>query len=77
MTASRGGLEDHLIDQHALREAVVVLSANESEYIGELDETDIHAADPARRHESFRLLIHGSQPKGSEASKALQILKTA
>ncbi|MGI9447707.1 MAG: GP88 family protein, partial [Pirellulales bacterium] len=77
MTASRGGLEDHLIDQHALREALVVLSADESEYVGELDHTDIHAADPARRNESFRLLIHGSQPKGSEASRALQILKTA
>lgn len=77
MTASRGGLEDDLIDKHALREALVVLSADESEYVGELDETDIHAADPARRDESFRLLIHGSQPAGSEASKALQILKTA
>ena len=77
MTASRGGLEDNLIDQHALREALVVLSADESAYVGELDYTDIHAADPARRNESFRLLIHGSQPAGTDASRALQILKTA
>jgi hypothetical protein len=77
MTASRGGKDDHLIDEHALREARVVLAADEVEYIGELDETDIHAADPARRNESFRLLIHGSQPAGTDAAKALQILKTA
>ena len=77
MTASRGGKDDHLIDEHALREARVVLSADEDEYIGELDETDIHAADPARKNESFRLLIHGSQPAGTDAAKALQILKTS
>lgn len=77
MTASRGGDLDHMIDQHALREALVVLSADEDEHVGELDHTDIHAADPARRNESFRLLIHGSQPAGTDAARALQILKTA
>ena len=77
MTASRGGDLDHMIEEHGLREALVVLSAKESEHVGEIDHTDIHAADPARRNESFRLLIHGSQPAGSDAAKALQILKTA
>ncbi len=77
MTASRGGDLDHMIEEHGLREALVVLSADESAHVGELDHTDIHAADPARRAESFRLLIHGSQPAGTDAARALQILKTA
>jgi hypothetical protein len=76
LTASRGGHRDDLISKHNLREAVVVYSEAEAEALGlEIDHDDSHAADPARRHENFALLLHGSQPAGSDASKALQVLK--
>ncbi len=75
LTASRGGKLDHLIGQHGLREARVILSPDEASNLGPIDSDDSHAANPATRHDSFRLLIHGTQPPGSEASKALQILK--
>ena len=76
LTASRGGREDHLIDTHNLREAVVVFSQAEADAKGlEIDSNDTHAAEPSKRNQSFALLIHGTQPKGSEASKALQVLK--
>jgi len=75
-TASRGGREDYLIDKHNLREAVVVFSEEQAYNKGlEIDHDDSHAADPSKRNESFALIIHGVQPKGSEASRALQILK--
>lgn len=77
LTASRGGKLDHLIGQHGLREARVILSPEEDSGLGPIDDDDSHAANPATRGESFRLLIHGTQPPGSEASKALQILKKA
>jgi hypothetical protein len=76
LTASRGGRQDHLIDQHNLRESKVVFSEAEADALGyEIDHTDEHAAIPAIRNESFALLIHGVQPKGSEASQAVKELK--
>ena len=76
LTASRGGRLDHLIDQHNLRESKVVFSEAEADALGyEIDHTDEHAAIPAIRSESFALLLHGTQPKGSEAAEALKILK--
>lgn len=76
LTASRGGREDHLISQHNLREARVVFSETEAYNMGlEIDHTDEHACRPSLRNESFALLIHGTQPKGSDASVALQLLK--
>lgn len=76
LTASRGGREDYLIDQHNLREAVVVFSEQQAAELGlEIDHDDSHAARPSLRNQSFALLIHGTQPKDSEASKALQVLK--
>lgn len=76
LTASRGGREDYLIDQHNLREAVVVFSEEQAAKLGlEIDHDDSHAARPSLRNQSFALLIHGTQPKDSEASKALQVLK--
>ena len=77
LTASRGGKLDHLIETEGLREARVILSPDQAGELGPIDEDDSHAADPASRHDSFRLLIHGTQPPGSDASKALQILKKA
>ena len=40
-----------------------------------IDHDDSHAARPDLQNNSFALLIHGIQPKGSEAANALQILK--
>ena len=76
ITASRGGTEDYLIDEHGLRESVVVYSEQQAVDLGlEIDNDDSHAARPSLSEQSFALLIHGTQPKGSEAAVALQILK--
>ena len=76
MTASRGGRTDYLIDKHGLREAVVVFSKQQAVDLGlEIDSNDSHASRPSISKQSFALLIHGTQPKGSEASVALQLLK--
>jgi hypothetical protein len=72
-TASRGGRDDGLIEQHSLRSAVVVFSEQEAEEKGlQIDHDDSHAM---RHGEDFALLIHGSQPKGSEAGQAVQRLR--
>jgi hypothetical protein len=76
LTASYGGRDDHLIAEHGLRSAKVVFSQQEADDLGlEIDHDDSHACDPARANQSFALLIHGVQPKGSKASQALKILK--
>jgi hypothetical protein len=76
LTASRGGRDDDMIEQHGLRSAKVVFSVAEAESLGlEIDNDDSHASNPAIRDQDFALLIHGVQPKGSEAANALKILK--
>ena len=76
LTASRGGREDHLIEHEMLRESVVVFSEAEAEEKGlEIDHDDSHAAVPSWRVNDFALLIHGVQPAGSEAARALSALK--
>jgi hypothetical protein len=76
LTASRGGRLDHMIDEHNLRESKVVFSEAEADALGyEIDHTDEHAAIPEIRDESFALLIHGVQPKGSDAAAAIKQLK--
>ena len=76
LTASRGGRLDHLIDEHNLRESKVVFSEAEADALGyEIDHTDELAAIPEIRDESFALLIHGVQPKGSDAAAAIKELK--
>jgi hypothetical protein len=73
LTASRGGKADCLIDEHGLREARVVYSEAEAAALGmEVDHDDSHAAMPGP---SFALLIHGIQPKGSDAGKAVRALR--
>ena len=75
LTASRGGKYDDLIDLHGWKEALVVYSEQEAEEKGlEIDHDDTHAAFGEK---NFALLIHGTQPKGSAASIALQKLKVA
>ena len=76
LTASYGGRDDHMIDQFNLRSAKVVFSEAEAEELGlAIDHDDTHAAKPSLRDESFALLIHGTQPAGSEAATALKQLK--
>ena len=72
ITASRGGVDDKLIDSHRMREARVVHTVRKAEELGlPIDNDDSHAARPDIQNESFALLIHGSQPAGTEAAKAV------
>tara|TARA_R110000803_G_scaffold30640_6_gene68969 strand:+ start:413 stop:1198 length:786 start_codon:yes stop_codon:yes gene_type:complete len=76
LTASRGGRHDDLIIPNNLREAIVVFSkaeARKRKLI--IDHDDSHAAIPQIRDKNFALLIHGTQPKGSLAARALAKLK--
>ena len=76
LTASYGGRDDHMIDGFNLRSTKVVFSEAEAEELGlAIDHDDTHAAKPSLRDESFALLLHGTQPKGSDASVALKALK--
>ena len=76
LTASRGGRDDSLIDSENLRESVVVFSEAEAAEKGlEIDHDDSHAAVPDWEYDDFALLIHGTQPAGSEAADALKLLK--
>ena len=73
LTASRGGKYDEMIDLHGWKEALVVYSEQEAIDKGlEIDHDDTHAAFGKK---NFALLIHGTQPKGSAASIALQKIK--
>ena len=71
VTGSYGGYNDHLIEPLGIRTATVVMSEAEAGYLP-IDHDDSHAATTGG---SFALLIHGVQPKGSKASKALLQLK--
>jgi hypothetical protein len=73
LTASYGGRDDDLIFKHGLRHCNVI--GSEAETHLPIDHDDSHAARPSQRHNSFSLLIHGTQPKGSEAAEALKLLK--
>lgn len=73
LTASYGSRLDHLIQNESLRSAKVIFS--EDEATGPIDHTDEWASNPNTRHIDFNLLIHSQQPAGSEASKALQLLR--
>ena len=76
LTASRGGRLDHMIAEHNLRAAVVVFSEQQAADMGlEIDHDDSHAARPSMRDQDFALLVHGTQPKGSDAATALKELK--
>jgi hypothetical protein len=72
-TASEGGKDDHLIELHGLRSAVVVFSEQEAVNLGlTIDHDDSHAM---HHGESFALILHGAQPAGSAASKAVYALR--
>lgn len=73
LNASYGGKHDKLIEQHNLKSAQVVYSYDEAKQKRlEIDHDDSHAY---KRGPSFAQLIHGTQPAGSDASKALTLLK--
>ena len=75
LTASYGGRCDNLIKKHKLRYSVVVNTEKQAADLGlEIDHDDSHAADPSTWRKSFALLIHGTQPAGSEAGKAVKAL---
>ena len=76
LTASYGGRDDWMIDYFDFRSAKVVFSEAEAEELDLIiDHDDSHAANPTWRDESFALLIHGTQPAGSDAASALKELK--
>lgn len=73
LTASEGGTHDHLIKEHQLKHATVVFSPEQAERLGlAIDHDDSLAYG---QDGSFALLLHGTQPKGSEAAKSLSALK--
>lgn len=77
LTASRGGRQDWAIEAYNLPEARVVYSEQEALLYGlEIDYDDSHAMKQDGRT-SFALLIHGSQPKGSEAGRAVYAIRKA
>ena len=72
-TCSRGGKYDKLIPASKVKSAKVFFSTEEAEALGlEIDHTDDLAISGS---DDFALVLHGSQPAGSAASKALQTLK--
>jgi len=69
LTASYGGYKDELIAEHNLRYSKVVYSNYEAKKLKlPIDHDDSHAYKPGG---NFALLVHGIQPKGSEARKAM------
>jgi hypothetical protein len=73
LNASEGGKLDAQILEHRLKFAKVVYSPEEAEKLGlSIDHTDEAAY---KTKESFALLIHGQQPKGSKASQSIKDLK--
>jgi hypothetical protein len=75
LNASVGGKQDNLIEMYSLKSAVVVYSEAEAADKGlEIDHDDSHAY---AQDESFALLLHGTQPKGSKAAEAKRALAKA
>lgn len=75
LTASYGGKRDELIEKHSMRFARVVKSEAEAAELGlPIDHDDSHAADPTMKGVSFALLVHGTQPAGSEWRAAMKAL---
>ena len=67
-TCSRGGKYDNLIPKSKVKSAKVFFSTDEAKALGlDIDHTDDLAISGS---DDFALVIHGSQPAGSDASKA-------
>ena len=73
LTASVGGKYDPLIGVERLRSATVVFTEAEADKLGlKIDHDDSLAMNHGP---SFALLLHGTQPKGTEAAKAWKEIK--
>lgn len=73
LTASYGGRRDDMIEDYNLRNATVIYYEQDAKAWGyEIDKDDSHAADPAKKHDNFLLLIHGVGPKGSVHAEAVR-----
>jgi hypothetical protein len=73
LTASKGGAQDILIEKQNLKYAEVVFSEDEAKQKGlEIDTDDRLAIES---NDSFALLLHGTQPKNSEAAAALKEIR--
>lgn len=73
LNASRGTRVDDLIDQYNLKVAEVVFSITEAEDKNlPIDHNEYYAIN---NEGNFALLLHGTQPKSSEASEALKQLR--
>jgi len=71
LNASYGGKQDSLIEQYNLKSVKVVYTVEQAgDMVIDHDDTSAFMQD-----KSFALLLHGVQPKGSDASKALSVLK--
>ena len=73
LTASYGGRHDALIRSERVRFARVVYTVKGAGRLP-IDHDVSHAADPTQRRRSFALLLHGTQPAGSEAGAAVRAL---
>ena len=74
LNASMDGRWDPLVEQHSLRHSVVLFHPEQAEQMGiEIDHDDSIAMD--RDVQKFALLLHGTQPKGSDASEALKRMR--
>lgn len=71
LTASQGGTQDNLIEQYGLKSAKVVFSLKEAKGL-KIDHDDSLAYG---QDKSFALILHGVQPAGSPAAKALSAMK--
>ena len=72
LTASYGGKFDELIELNNFRYSTVVRSAYQARKLGlPVDNDDSHAANPNKSDVNFALIIHGSQPAGSEWAKVV------
>jgi hypothetical protein len=73
LVASRGGKWDNLIKPNKLRSATVVYTEAQAMELGlPIDHDDSHAYEGRG---DFALLLHGTQPAGTESAKAWQTLK--
>tara|TARA_R110002020_G_scaffold200463_2_gene402760 strand:+ start:2772 stop:3320 length:549 start_codon:yes stop_codon:yes gene_type:complete len=73
LTASYGGWDDQRIEENKLKYSKIVFHPDEAAKLNlEIDHDDSHAKHGTK---SFALLLHGTQPAKSLASKALQRLR--
>lgn len=74
LNASRGGMFDSLIEKHDLKNVTVAFHPEEAAAKGlPVDHDDSLAMNP--HVHAFALLLHGTQPSGSEASAAIKRMK--